>query len=347
MEKLMEAKDIEKQDQVPEDFTTRGEQWKHIALSTIQKRTSKQKWLQFAENIQEKYASQGTKFDLIEKRVQAEEPKQKHSPDSESFYPSAPEEHIYPETEHEESELESKIEQSSHFTLDSRLKDFLAGILNIRIPTVKIYANQTSDTLAKKFSADALTYEDKILFKAGKYDPRGKRGIALLGHELTHAAQSRMQNRNVPEQMIINVPEEEERESLDNETRVLRYFSSTEGNSGYKEPSSLRPMVGSIEDNRLPRPQARSTKPDLLETPISNREYKKPSGFGSGDNPLSQTQERPPRTALSSRDLSLPPETDMNSNTASQLSEQQLRLIKDEVYRDIMNRIRIEFERGG
>ncbi len=338
----MESKNIEKQYQVPKDFSTLGERLKHDGLFTIRKRTPKQKWLRITKNIKDKYDSHSTKYDFIKKRVQAKTPKQKHSPGSEYFYPSEPEEDVYPETNLGESGPGSQIEGSSHFILDSRLKDFLADMLNIRIPSVKIYANQASDALAKRFSADALAYEDRILFKAGKYDPRDKRGIALLGHELTHAAQLRMENKNVPEHMMTNVRKAEEHEALNNEKRVLRYFSPIEA---YREctKQSISGTKGSyIDDNWLLHTQARTPMTTALKTPVSPRGHKEPSKFSSGNNQLSHVQ-----TALSSRDLRLSPETNTGSNTATELSERQLRLIKDEVYLDIMDRIRIEFERGG
>ncbi|WKZ16773.1 MAG: DUF4157 domain-containing protein [Candidatus Jettenia caeni] len=216
------------------------------------------------------------------------------------------------ETNFEKENLKTKIERSSHLVLNSSLKDFLAGILSIRIPSVKIYANQASDALAKKFSADAITYEDKILLKNGKYNSHDKEDIALLDHELTHIAESSMEKRNAPGYTRPDIFNRGEQEALNNEKKVLQYFSSIETSEGYKEPSSFSHGDSYAKGNQMPLKQAHSIK-----------------------------------TALSSRDLGSPSETNMRVNVPTELSEKQLRMIKEEVYRDIMNRIKIDFERGG
>lgn len=327
-------KDLERQVQVPKGFTTLGNRLKHIFVSKIQERTTKQSWLRFTEGIRKRYDSHGIKSILLKKRAEAEKPKPENPPYSKYLQPSESEERISPELNLQKSGPVTEMERSGHFTIDSRLKDFLARILNIRIPSVKIYANRVSDALVKKFDADALTYKDKILFRAGRYDPRGKRGIALLGHELTHASRSRIANKNVPRHLMTNLHQDEEQEALDNEKRMLRYLSSTEA---YRE--NRKPSNPALE---LPNAQVRTQIGMALKLPMSNKGYTEPPNFGSTDNRLAHLQ-----TALSSRDLTLPPETNTNSNTATELSEGQLRLIKGEVYRDIMDRIRTESERGG
>jgi hypothetical protein len=247
----------------------------------------------------------------------------------------------YPKSDSEidkkKESLEKKAEQSSYFYLDSSVKDFVAGILNIRIPPVKIYANQTSDSLTKQFNADALTYKNNIFFRTGKYNPRDKKGIALLGHELTHAAQIKMQNQNSAGSKIIDY-EYGEREAIGNEKSVLRYFLSAEPYGKNKRVLDPNSGDNSFKEYRFNSEAYRSYKSSAS-----------PSSFL--DNSTStinhHTQTQIPRTAPTSRDLDLPLETSTNSNPTFKLSEQQLRLIKDDIYRDIMNRIRIEFERGG
>jgi hypothetical protein len=241
------------------------------------------------------------------------------------------------ETDKKKENLEKKAEQSSYFYLDSSLKDFLAGILNMRIPSVKIYANQASDTLTKQFNADALTYKNNIFFKTGKYNPRDKKGIALLGHELTHAAQTEIQDQNLAESKITDYLHEEQ-EAIGNEKSLLRYFRSIEANDINKNFSNLN-----FGDNHSRDYGFNSEAIRNLKSSASPDSFLGNSTSTSKYHNKNQTS----RTALTSRDLSLPSETNLNSNLTFQLSDQQLRSIKDDIYRDIMNRIKIEFERGG
>lgn len=303
-----------REEQDTKNFLALGEKWKRVAISTSVKRSPTRNWLKFTENVQGKYSSQGTKFDFMKRRVKDKSTKEQALPYAEDFTQFEPEKEVFPEDDLKKDGHETNIEKENYFTLDQRVKDFLANILNMRIPSMKIYTNQSSDMIVKKFKADAVTYEDKILFKTGKYNLQDKSGIALLGHELTHAAKTRMQSQGMPEYMKNEVTSEaEEKDAVDNEKRVLRYFSSPEVYKGLKEPS---------------------IKPSISDSSVRNSHFSSPQGSM-------------PKTALSTRDLNLPPESNLGLNSVTQLSGQQLTLIKDEVYRDIMNRIRTEFERGG
>lgn len=266
------------------------------------------------------------KFNLTDKRTRVQKPEQNHLMERE--FPRSPE--LNTEINKKESSFETKSGQSNYFHIDSGLKDFLAGFLNIRIPPVKIFADKRSDALVRKFNADALTHDDKIFFKTGKFDPGDKRGIALLGHELTHAAKSRMQDQNL--QSMTNVSEEQQ--ALINEKKVLHYFSLTEPHNDDDKSPSYKPVV-----NYLKGQQFDSEAYRRYETPANPNT----SGNFTNMNQSFHSQSKSLRAALTSRDLSLPAET----SSSFQLSEQQFRSIKDEIYQDIMQRIKIEFERGG
>ncbi len=363
----MEPEQRTKQKSYTGDFATLGKRWKQTAALMIQKRTPRLRWPQFAEQIVGRYAYimgifQNNQFplplyeriidstknrvnqypynsDSIENRIQGQKLKQRYL--MEGGFVHYPE--LYSGINNKENDIETESERSSYFYLDNSLKNFLAGILDIRIPSMKIYANQASDMLAKQFNADALTYDDKIFFKTGKYDPRDKRGVALLGHELTHAVQLRMQNQNSPERTIAGHGYEEQ-EAINNEKRVLHYFSSSELSGRNEKLLNRNPGSSYLIEPRFDSEAYRGYKnPASTNYPASTDT----SGNPTSINKSHYTQTQSLRTALTSRDLSLPPETNTNSNSTFQLSEQHFRLIKDEVYRDIMNRIRIEFERGG
>ncbi|MDJ0597825.1 MAG: DUF4157 domain-containing protein [Crocosphaera sp.] len=225
-------------------------------------------------------------------------------------------------------ELPPAVKRSSHFLLDARLKHFLAGFLNIRIPAVKIYTNQAADRVTRSYGADALTYQEKILFRAGKYKPRETAGIALLGHELTHAAQVKMESPSKPGQLTQPILDTQEQQALANEAKVWQHLSS--------------PSQGLVQGKQTPFP-------DPIHPPVPGKSLaiSRSRGSGSGNRQINQIQSGQPRTALSSRELNLPPETNTALSSSPYLSTQQLNQIKEEVYRDLMDRIRIEFERGG
>lgn len=274
-----------------------------------------------------------SKFDLFKNRVQAQKLKRGNLMESKVVPHSKSDSEI----NKKKDSFERKAEKSSYFYLDSSLKDFLAGILNIRIPTVKIYANPASDGLTKQFNADALTYKNKIFFKTGRYNPRDRKGVALLGHELTHVAQIEIQDHNLPGLRTIDYGYEEQ-EAIGNEKKMLQYLPSAEPYSMNNKVLNHDFFGNSLKyyrfNSEIYGSYESSASPDLF------------SGNSANPNKY-HTQVQTPRTALSSRDLNLPSETNADLNLAFQLSDQQFKLIKDDVYRDIMNRIRIEFERGG
>ncbi len=207
-------------------------------------------------------------------------------------------------------EIEDLIRQNSSHILDSHITNFLSNLLKRRLPKAKIYANSPADRIVKKFGADAIAYQDSILFRAGKFAPKEEAGIALLGHELTHLDQTHI-SKNMPTRTTSHVSEAEEKTALHNERKILHHFSLPEG----------------AADNK---------KEDLF-SPLPNR-----MSHGTPSN----IPKARPKTALSSRELSLPISSNNKTNPSLKLSDQQLSVIKDEIYRDLMERIRIEFERG-
>jgi len=370
-----------------EPFTTAGVRWQQMAAGFRQRRMTQQPWTHLGSVIRSKYAAAAKPFSAIKQRVRDEpappvpqgnflpdeaaaliaaseapiaEPvlsprsKQASLPDRAATLIAAAEAPIaepvlslrarqasLPDraaikvaaAETASDELPPAVNQSSHFLLDARLKNFLAELLNIRIPAVKIYANSASDALTKRYGADALTYRDSILFRSGKYNPQDAAGIALLGHELTHAAQLRMETRGHSSQVTTHVRVVQEQQALLNEARILNYVSSRDSRSPGEASFPTR-------QSRLPVASFRDLSSETQKS-------FQPASSWSSPTPNSYGQSGQPRAALSSREVSLPSEVPPTPNGLSALSEQQLKQIKEEVYRDLMNRIRTEFERGG
>lgn len=205
----------------------------------------------------------------------------------------------------ESREIESKIEQSSYSKINTQLRNFLGHLLNIRIPNVKVYSNQAADNYARKLDADAITYDDKILIRTGKYNPQKPETVALLGHELTHAANL------VPQRANYRFPRSdaaEEQAALSNENKILNYFS-------------------------LPGASISSLQPSVTSGNVVN---------STQNNQLSQSPPTTIKKAESDRDLSIPETTNQIG-----ISTMETTKLKEEIKREIIEEIRIDFERGG
>ena len=209
-----------------------------------------------------------------------------------------------------ERRMLARLERSSPLILEQRTKDLLARVLKLRIPPVTLYSNRDADDLLRRRGADALTYRDTVVVRGRTYNPAKPAGLALLGHELTHAARLAAQRHQRVERRVDSNPDAEERAALENERSVLRSFGV--------RPADRQPSVPApVSVPALPRTDGRGQHTALVEA----------------------------RAALSSRDLGMLPET-MSVATA-RLPEEPITQLKAEIYRDLLDRLRIEFERGG
>ena len=187
----------------------------------------------------------------------------------------------------EQQQLVTQIEHSSYSLLDNQIKDFLGKLLKLRLPqTVKIYHNSASDSFNQKLDADAISYENKILFSAGKYQLTNSGNIALLGHELTHLNQEFTQQNN-------NTYLQEEQLAISNEQKIINYLATP-------------PVTQTFSPEQQPLRQ-----PRLPNSSISNI---------TPSPPLPVL-----KTASISRNLNTQPQTNNPSNNfTGQLSPQQL-----------------------
>ena len=210
----------------------------------------------------------------------------------------------------EQQQLVTQIEHSSYSLLDNQIKDFLSKLLKLRLPqTVKIYHNSASESLNQKLNADAITYENKILLSSGRYQSVNSENMALLGHKLTHINQEVSQQNN-------NSCLQEEQLAIRNEQKIINYLATPPVAQNF-----------SPEQQLLPQPQ-------LPNSSISNI-------TSSSSLPVL-------KTASASRNLNTPSQmSNLNNKSYGELSRQQLNMIKEEVYRDLIQHIKTEFERGG
>jgi hypothetical protein len=356
----------------PASFITVGERWRRSASQFKQRRRPHQPWSGFAARVQTRHRPLSTKYKGLEARVRAETqpPGGSHPnplPDEAAALIAAAEapradqtdaptpwsgssprpNRAGPLPQATDGGLPPTVERSSHVLLDGRIKQFLAGLLNIRIPTVKLYTGQAANQVTRQHGADALTYGDSILFRSGQYQPREPAGLALLGHELTHVAQT--MGQPPPSPVAAHRWPQPEQQALSNEGRVLQHLTRPT-----PADYSMAPPAPLPRSAPLPHPGRSRVTPSFLAPPvpppgISRQALTPPMAVGvSPGQTASAPRSAPPMAASSAREVSMPPPTQAAPTPSYPgLTAQQLSQIKDEVYRDLMDRIRIEFERGG
>lgn len=364
----MDPNEVVKSEPTLARIPTAGERWKRQAVNVKRRNASTRRWLRTSRKVLAGHRAAANKFAAIEKRVQAERPSTDRSPDPIRDHLADIAGQTAAEADSEDAGLRSDLERSSHFMLDARLKNLLAGILDIRIPAVKIYTNQESDRVAKQHNADAVTYQDKIFFRTNKFNPGEPAGMALLGHELTHVAQERLENQQTKGFAAESRLTAQESEALANEGRILRHASVPATRPGSYLPGRrlfhdplAQQIQSEVPDGRrggshFSEPPAPATGPSLQVDPLTGRqrpgqqplkiaksEALHPLQHGGGGPQAGHPPTRQLKAASSSRQISLPPEISAGSVEPQALSEQQL----DQAYRYILNLIQQEFERGG
>ena len=186
--------------------------------------------------------------------------------------------------------------------LDSHVQGYLSGLLDLRIPAVRIHTGQAADAAARRFNADAVSFGPSIMFRAGKFAPDRPSGLALLGHELTHVAHTYTGSDRFAGSSDRAALAREELAALENEKRVLQDVTSKPAEAAKFAPVPREAASHAARNTPAPRAAA-------VDRPTA------PAAEGG---------------------LSGPPE----------LSPQQLGALKEAIYRDLMDRIRTEFERG-
>jgi hypothetical protein len=190
--------------------------------------------------------------------------------------------------------------------LPHRARARLARLLDARIPAVRLHVGPAADAVLRDRRADALTFGRHILVRTDRYAPDQIAGLALLGHELTHAA------HNHPAAGRPGTPRDDEAAALGVEQRVRRAPDAVT-----LPPPASGPSTG------LPAPAAAPAGP-----------------AGPAGPPVAAA----PQAAPTDRALD---GAHQGAEAAPALSGPQLRRLTDHVYRDILSRIRTEFERGG
>jgi Domain of unknown function (DUF4157) len=191
------------------------------------------------------------------------------------------------------------------------VRDQLRSVVGPGVDLARIHTDDRSDAYARSHHADAVTTGRDIYFRSGSFAPHSPAGLGLLAHELTHVAESERPGadwtRDGTEHLARAI-----------EQRVARSAVSPVAAQAYPPPAApAAPMAPT---------------PELPVTPQNTQAV--PGLPNPGANHL-----RPMHA-----DTDRPPATDPPRSMAP--AEPNLDRLKQTLYRDIMSRIRVEFERG-
>lgn len=183
-----------------------------------------------------------------------------------------------------------------------------------------VHDDETSDALARRERAAAVTIGRHIYFRQGQFRPRDRGGQALLAHEMVHV-RAAMQPNSAWRRATTGGVQEEEQVALAREQQVLLT------GLGAKNPAN---WSGSAE--RLPR-TADSPFPPAMQ-PSAGTQPAHPPLPGSPSSPAFR-----PLAAASDRNITSP----IAGSRVQPATSEGPRAS----YQDLLRQIRIDFERGG
>jgi hypothetical protein len=213
--------------------------------------------------------------------------------------------------------LDAAIDSSSFRFLDNHLRFLLGSHFNFRVPPLRVYTGSHADAAAQALQADAMTYRSHLFFRLGKFDPNSASGLGLIAHEISHLHQQRSSRR--ADDQSVTESGVEERNAIATESRVRNEVFN-------------------------PRQMASNTR--LFASPLSNADRTpNPPQQGTALSPAGPFG--PIKTALQGRTLSNPDSPSNTDQAITGLSSAAIRGLKNEIYHEILDRIRSDFERGG
>lgn len=189
----------------------------------------------------------------------------------------------------------------------SPLLQKFSSFLNLRLPRVFIHKNRYASRYLDRHNAEAMARGQHIYFQQQAPDRANPRGMALLGHELTHVS-----HEYYPDQ------------------------TGSEFSTGGREG----PENAALRNERLV----------LQHAPLFSHAVSVPAAPLSGKptSPAALSTSKTPHFAEASRDLSEPlSDSEPPEAQAAALSAAELMRVKEDIYRDLIMRMKIEFERGG
>lgn len=332
-----------------------GQRWKLLTSRRLRRLRIERPWLPAARRLSGRYVQQSLPFGKMQQRIRRLRRPRTPAP-SAMYARLAPaqqfESSCDPRTEIDAASISETIrnppprevetapipESSPRRVLDVQLQRHLEQLLQFRFPTVLISSSLAANQLARRYNADAVTWRNTIYFRQGAFNPGTPKGLGLIAHEMTHIAWANGFRPSTDRGGPVNPAEAEEEMALLNERRLLGRTAPRKYMG--RQLALLRsvPSQNATESGwrqTAPMQQMKSQVPTLDSMPAHRL---------APVVPASLPPRREVKTALSSRDLTgsdvagSPPE--------ATLSDAQLRTLKDDVYRTLLDKLRSEFERG-
>jgi hypothetical protein len=192
------------------------------------------------------------------------------------------------------------------------LRDALRPLIGPDIERARLHTGDAADALARSRRADAVTIGADMHFRAGAFAPDTPKGLGLLAHELTHVAESL-------------APGADWRRSTEAGVRAEEVLAYT------RESGVSRSGAGQAVESWLP---ARSPLAVTARAPAP-------------PSPRAATAHAPAAPSPQARPMLAETDRPLPSASPPLAAQPNLDQLRDSLYRDIMARIRVDFERGG
>ncbi len=210
------------------------------------------------------------------------------------------------------------------------VRDQLRPVVGPGVELARIHTDDQSDAIARSQHADAVTLGRDIHFRSGSFDPHSPAGLGLLAHELTHVTQGEAGG--------------EEHRARAVEQHVARSAVAPAAAQAY---TPLAPFTA-FNAPASPVPSALPVSPALSIAPVSPAAllpvHPMPASARTAQEPRAIPGLPSSGGVAMAADTDRPPATDPPRSIAP--AEPNLDRLKQTLYRDIMSRIRVEFERG-
>jgi hypothetical protein len=192
------------------------------------------------------------------------------------------------------------------------VRDRLRSVIGPEIELARVHTDRQSDAFARALRADAVTVDKDIYFRSGSFAPQSPAGLGLLAHELTHVTQSGRPGAEWARATPDGVRREEQL-ARSSEQSVARAAVSPVAARAYAAPAGPSPAG--------PGP---ATSPGAVAAPGA--------ATGRADHlaPMRADADRP------AADPAVP----------AVRATPDLERLRQTLFRDIMSRVRVEFERG-
>lgn len=215
---------------------------------------------------------------------------------------------------------DAEREESEGEPLDPMTRDRMRHFVGPEVELARIHDDRRADAFARRQRADAVTVGKDIYFRSGAFAPQSPAGLGLIAHELTHVAESDRPGAGWRRTTPDGVRDEE---------RLAR---------GREQSASQFPVSPVAAPSFAPRPASPVVAPSFASRPASPVTVSPVVPRGSSAT-VSQTPQLRPMRADADR-----PPTDAPAPAPQQAPNPDE--FRRSLLRDVMNQIRVEFERG-